>query len=358
MSYIITKEALKVVQSNLPLASTINTTQQIMVFDGADAPAARISAAGLFSSSYGTCNTAATVSAKEVVVSDFILLKNKIVSVLFTNAIDSSGTTLNVSSTGAKPVYYRNEPLTQGVVRPGCIVTLQYDGTRYNIIIIEGLQQSDTDSDLWVDMGLSSGVKWAKRNIDLTQPNGFAATEYQYSCTFFSWGNTDGHNPTSNSSFSPYSWGSDNSTEPYVSSQGARITYPASAAPSFDAARANLGSPWRLPTTGEFAELFANIDFVNANDETIDTTVADKRVSVNGVLGIRIRSKTNGATLFFPCSGLGYGSSWYIRGSSGYYWSSSLYSQTDGRRLRFNSGGVNPQYYSSRFSGFAVRPVQ
>ena len=64
------------------------------------------------------------------------------------------------------------------------------------------------------------------------------------------------------------------------------------------------------------------------------------------------------ATLFFPCSGNGNGSSWNNRGSNGNYWSSSLNSQTNGRNLNFNSGGVNPQNNNNRFNGFAVRPVQ
>jgi hypothetical protein len=62
--------------------------------------------------------------------------------------------------------------------------------------------------------------------------------------------------------------------------------------------------------------------------------------------------------LFFPCAGYGGGTSWYNRGSYGSYWSASLYSATDGRRLGFHSSGVGPQGSDGRFLGFAVRPVQ
>jgi hypothetical protein len=48
----------------------------------------------------------------------------------------------------------------------------------------------------------------------------------------------------------------------------------------------------------------------------------------------------------------------YSRGSSGYYWSASLFSQTHGYYLDFSSGGVNPAYGRSRFYGFSVRAVQ
>jgi hypothetical protein len=81
-------------------------------------------------------------------------------------------------------------------------------------------------------------------------------------------------------------------------------------------------------------------------------------VTVNGVVGILLKSKTNSRTLFFPCSGSGNGLSWSYRGSLGHYWSSSLYSATYGLYLYFSSGGVNPQNSYYRFYGFSVRPVQ
>jgi hypothetical protein len=204
-------------------------------------------------------------------------------------------------------------------------------------------------------MGLPSGLKWARRNIDLTQVNKFAASEFQYDWTFFSWGNTEGHNPISSSAFD-YNWGSANDG-PYASTPGAALT--ANMAPSQDAARANLGAPWRMPKTEEYAELFANIDYVQADGTTvIDAGQTNKLVTVNGITGIYLKSKINGNLLFFPCSGYGYGASWSSRGSSGRYWSASLYSSASGFILSFNSGGVDPQGSSSRFLGVAVRAVQ
>ena len=224
------------------------------------------------------------------------------------------------------------------------------------------------DPDLYVDMGLPSGLLWAKKNLDATQDDGFAASEHQYECSFFSFGNTDPHQPTANNSFSPYSFGSANDGEPYASSPGASIVYPAGAGPSFDAARMNIGAPWRLPTTEEFKELFDNCDFVDENGNVVTTSTPsidanargdnDKRIVMNSVVGIRLKSKINGKYLFFPCSGFGNGASWNYRGARGNYWSSSLNSATNGRSLYFYSGGVYPQNNSTRFYGFAVRPVQ
>jgi len=86
--------------------------------------------------------------------------------------------------------------------------------------------------------------------------------------------------------------------------------------------------------------------------------VTNKLITMNSIVGIRLKSKINGNTLFFPCLGNGGGSSWSNRGSGGYYWSRSLRSAASGRYLYFYSGGVGPQYYGYRFNGFAVRPVQ
>lgn len=198
---------------------------------------------------------------------------------------------------------------------------------------------------LLVDLGLPSGILWATRNIDVTRQNGFAESPYQYECSFFSWGNTEGKNPISNSAFD-YNWGSDNEG-PYANTPGAALT--GNAGLGYDAARTNLGGPWRMPTTANFAELFNSsyTKYVDANGDEVTGT--NKLVTVNGVVGIRLMSLINGKTIFFPCSGHGYGTSWNHRGTNGFYWSSSLYSATQGRYLFFNSGGVNPQYSSNRF---------
>lgn len=213
-----------------------------------------------------------------------------------------------------------------------------------------------SDPDLYVDMGLPSGLLWAKKNLDASQNDGFAASEYQYECSFFSFGNTDPHNPISQSAFD-YNFGSANEG-PYASTPGAAIEYPAGAGPSFDAARMNCGAPWRLPTTEEFKELFDNSNFVDENGNVISAETTNKLITMNSIVGIRLKSKINGKCLFFPCSGGGSGATWGSRGTYGYYWSSSLSSATNGRDLVFGSGGVYPQGDHHRFLGFAVRPVQ
>lgn len=300
----------------------------------------------------GVCSTAADTAAKEVSIANFLLIKNAIVSVRFQKGIKAVSPTLNVNSQGAKPILLNGIALPVGVVAANTTVMLQYDGTNWNVVGSPvGLESED---ELLVDLGLTSGLLWATRNIDVSQPNGFAASPYQYECSFFSWGNTNGHNPIATNAFD-YDFGSANDG-PYASTPGALLTGNISL--GYDAAFANLGNQWRMPTTEEFAELFAAVDYINPDGTDIAATTADKRVTVNGVLGLYLKSKNNGKRIFFPCSGLGSGTSWYYRGAYGYSWSSSLYSAAYGRYLYFYTGGVYPQNYNNRFYGLTVRPVQ
>ncbi len=223
--------------------------------------------------------------------------------------------------------------------------------TAANLASVLGVPRSDDE--LLVDLGLPSGNLWATRNVDVTRQNGFAASPYQYECSFFSWGNTEGKNPISNSAFD-YNWGSRNEGT-YANTPGAALK--ADVGLSDDFGRFNLGGEWRLPTTEDFAELFNSsyTKYVDANGDEVTGT--NKLVTVNGVVGIRLMSLINGKTIFFPCSGNGIGTLWDSRGKNGGYWSSSIYSATHSRFLYIYSSGVNPQNINSRFYGFACRPV-
>jgi len=323
----------------------------------------RTSAAAV-SLGYGICSTGTYDAAKMVAIPQFVLLENGTINVLFTTPINTENATLNVSMTGAKPIHILGQKLPAGVIKAQTYVTLVYAGTAWNIVNMFCPDASFDPAALIVDMGLPSGVKWAARDIDITKPGGFCDTPFVYEKTFFSWGNIDGHNPTSDSSFSPWNWGGVNDAEPYYegqvygSTKGNTLTGNIAVGEEFDAARANLGAPWRMPTREEFVELFNNIIYINADGTEVDTTKTDKRVIVNGIRGLYIESKINGARLFFACSGYGSGTSRYVRGSGGNYWSSTFYSSRSARGLSFSSGGVNPQNNNYRYYGFPVRPVQ
>ena len=110
-----------------------------------------------------------------------------------------------------------------------------------------------------------------------------------------------------------------------------------------DAARANLGEPWRMPTAAEFQELYDNC-----------TAIWTSRNNVDGLL---FTSNVNGNTLFFPAAGLYSGTSLLYRGTRGYYWSSSFDSTIKALGLSLDNVNVNPQYTYDRRFGFSVRAV-
>ena len=222
--------------------------------------------------------------------------------------------------------------------------------------------------ELYVDMGLPSGLLWATRNMDVTQKNGFAISPYQYEYSFNSWGNIVMYNPNAQGNFKGiYNWGSVNAQQPWYDGQpygdtpGCQLQSNIDAA--HDVATQILGKQWRLPNTNEYKELIDNCDYIDAdgNIVTPQTSVSgntnDKRITMNGVVGLRLRSKFNGNVIFFPASGYGNGTTWNSRGSSGHYWSSSWNSARHARYLYFSSDGANAQYTGSRYIGCPVRPV-
>lgn len=222
-----------------------------------------------------------------------------------------------------------------------------------------GVQRPPLET-LWVDMGLPSGNRWAVSNLDVNGPYFFQESPFQYEGSYFSWGNVMPHNPISETEFG-YDFGGVNSSEPWYDGQpygdtpGSLLT--GNIPLDMDAARKILGSPWHMPAGPDFEELIANCIYIDANGNEVDISKTDKRVDVNGVSGLYLKSTINGARLFFPCSGYGNGRSWHNRGSVGLYWSSTWVSDRVARSLNFGSSGVNPQYSIGRFVGFVLRPI-
>ena len=85
---------------------------------------------------YATCSTAYATTAKVATLTGYNLTINGIVSVKFVNAVNS-GATLNINGEGAKPIYYRNIPIVNKVIKAGDTATFIYDGTKYRIISID-----------------------------------------------------------------------------------------------------------------------------------------------------------------------------------------------------------------------------
>lgn len=277
---------------------------------------------------YGVCETAGATAAKTVSITNTVLTPGGIIAVNFVNAFTASSPTLSVNGSAAKPIKLFGNAMPMGKVKNNTILVMAYDGTNFNVIAIES--QVAPAPDGAVDLALPSGVLWADKNIG-------ASTPYEDGL-YFSWGNITGHTGDDG-----YDFGTSNDG-PYASTDGAALTGNIPTNTTYDAARHNMGAPWRMPTVGEFQELNAQCDSEWTDED--------------GVAGRRFTSRINGNSIFFPASGYRYVSGLSNRGAYGYYWSASLSSAAGGYYLSFDSGGVNPADYSSRFLGFSVRAVQ
>ena len=333
MEGIQTINALKAVQSAL---SSLQPTgvQTVMLFAADGTPIGKYEAHKLIidhayqGCAFGTCDTAAGTAAKTATISNFLLLKNCRVSITFTNGMTATSPTLNINSTGAKAIRLGSAALTPGMVNAGAIVTMVYDGTYWQVTAIQKVTAPPTPGA--VDLGLPSGTLWCDHNVGAAKPSEDGL--------YFSWGNVTGHTGSDG-----YDFGTSNDG-PYASTPGAALTGNIPTGTTYDAARHNMGAPWRMPTVGEFQELNSNCDSEWTDED--------------GVAGRRFTSRINGNSIFFPASGSRYGTGLYNRGSYGFYWSASLDSQTVGYTLNFDASGVDPASYNSRFDGFSVRAVQ
>lgn len=83
---------------------------------------------------YGICNTSASVVAKTATLSGFKLVSGAKAVIKFTYGSTATSPTLNISSTGAKAIYYKGAAVPSGFITANAFVELVYDGTRYNIV--------------------------------------------------------------------------------------------------------------------------------------------------------------------------------------------------------------------------------
>ena len=67
---------------------------------------------------YGVCSTAAAVAAKEATITSFLLMKNMPITIKFNSAISAANSTLNITNTGAKPLYLEGTALLPNVILP------------------------------------------------------------------------------------------------------------------------------------------------------------------------------------------------------------------------------------------------
>lgn len=194
----------------------------------------------------------------------------------------------------------------------------------------------------YVDLGLPSGLKWAKCNVGATKETDYGK--------YFQWGDTVGYTDASHSTWStaPFNNGSSSYDSSYFASVKDDVCPNGVLASQYDAASVNMGSNWRMPTQADFKELTAN------------TTVTwETNFNDSGVAGRKFTSKKDSTKyIFIPSAGFAYNGSLDFQGSYGGVWSSSLYSSIPNNAwlLGFDSGSMGIDY-NGRYSGYSVRGV-
>lgn len=270
------------------------------------------------------CVGDAPVTLTATVLPDEYTMKNLTWSSAYPSiaTVDSDGKITAVSKGSTKITVKANDGSN---VSAACMVTVKTIRT-------------DTNGYDYVDLGLPSGLKWATMNVGATKPEEYG--------DHFAWGETQ---PKDNYTLSTYKWcnGAGNKLTKYCTKSSSWD----SAEPmdnkttldlEDDAARANWGGSWRMPTAAEWTELRENCTWTWTKQ--------------NGVYGRLVTSKTNSNSIFLPAAGHRYDTRLSKVGSSGYYWSSSLITDSPDNAwgadfsLGYNWGGY-------RSYGFSVRPV-
>ncbi len=186
----------------------------------------------------------------------------------------------------------------------------------------------------YVDLGLS--VLWATTNVGADSPEDYG--------DYFAWGEVapeTGANPD-------YDWDTyDLAESSYFMTKYSDTDNMKELEAVDDAATANWGGDWRMPTKDELKEL--------NNSSNCKWTWDSVR---KGYVVTSLKSGYTDKSIFLPAAGYYLGTALYRSGSDGYYWSSIRTDSDDayGGGLYFDSGKTGIDN-NARYQGKPVRPI-
>ena len=195
----------------------------------------------------------------------------------------------------------------------------------------------------YVDLGLPSGTLWATFNVGADKPEDTG--------DYFAWGEIQPKYAYSYSTYQ-YCMGSYNTLTKYCCNTNfgnhgynGFIDNQTTLLPEDDAATANWGNGWRMPTIEEWVELYKNTTYT--------------WTSRNGVNG-RLFTASNGNSLFLPAVGYRFGTSVDLVGSVCYYWTSLLDPYDPNHAWTLYTGLYCDRRFDEnhRCDDFPVRPVR
>lgn len=184
----------------------------------------------------------------------------------------------------------------------------------------------------YVDLGLPSGLKWATMNVGASSP--------EENGNYYGWSET-----TIKSEYLPEDNIAFDKDKESLCSLGV-IDDAGILTISYDAAHANWGGSWRMPTDEDFEELKAKCRWIY--------------IFLNDSPGWKVVGP-NGNSIFFPTAGIQYGTDTRKDGDLGYYWcatvSTEAYLSTSSGSIEFGCGNVFFTSSDDRASGRSVRAV-
>lgn len=192
----------------------------------------------------------------------------------------------------------------------------------------------------WVDLGLPSGTLWATCNVGAENPEEYG--------DYFAWGETTGYNDGKTTfnwnTYKYYDTTHETLTKYCTVSEDGIVDNKTELEPQDDAATANWGSGWQMPSKSQIDEL------INSSYTTTTWT------TLKGVNGRMIVSNSKGTRIFLPAAGTRFGASLFSDGSFGLIWSRTGESRYAGG-LEFNSSQIDLTGNARRL-GQSVRPVR
>ena len=196
----------------------------------------------------------------------------------------------------------------------------------------------------YVDLGLRSGTLWATCNVGASKPEEYG--------DYFAWGEIEPKSQYDEYKWGTYKWceGSEFTMTKYCEfSEHGTVDNKRYLRQEDDAATANWGGDWCMPTYDQLYELV---------DPSFTYT---EWTTLNGVNGIKITSYANGNSIFLPATGYRHYRALDGAGSEIFYWSRSLAEFGSFRAHQLNFVTVSDVHNNrerNRYYGQPIRPVR
>ena len=206
--------------------------------------------------------------------------------------------TVSPSNATAKNVSWASDrldvalPNYQGIItarNPGTATIIAYASNGESTSCVVTVKEKEGPKA--VDLGLPSGLKWASCNVGATRPEEFG--------DYFAWGETE---PKASYDWSTYKWCNGDSDaltkycfDPSYWGGTGQMDNKKQLDLADDAANANMGGDWRMPTNAEWQELIDNC--------TVTWTSNYNGTGVAGSIFTGKKSGYTGVSIFIPAAG-------------------------------------------------------